>query len=285
MRFLAQLFSSHFLPHGICYLWDPDVVWLHVISDGVITLSYYCIPLALVYLVRRRQDLPFNWIFWMFGLFILGCGTTHLMEIWTVWHPTYFLSGIVKAVTAVISVTTALALIPLIPKALALTTPEQLRTVNVELERQVVTRKQRERQLVRLTQQLEHRIKERTAELEAINKSLENEIAIGIQTQAALRASEEQFRLVLDGVKDFAIYMLDPEGRVLSWNAGATRIKGYSSEEVVGQNFSPSIPPTIGARVNHFWSYMKQQPRDGLRTMGRACAKTVRSFGPTAYLR
>jgi hypothetical protein len=100
----SSYFSTRFLPHGTCYLWDPKIVWLHVISDGVITLAYYCIPLALIYLVRRRRDLPFNWIFWMFGMFILGCGTTHLMEIWTVWHPTCFLAGVVKAITAVIAV-------------------------------------------------------------------------------------------------------------------------------------------------------------------------------------
>src|SRR5439155_15175708 len=76
MRFLVQLLSSDFLPHGTCYLWNPKILWLHVISDGIITLSYYCIPLALIYLLRRRKDLPFNWIFWMFGMFILGCGTT-----------------------------------------------------------------------------------------------------------------------------------------------------------------------------------------------------------------
>ena len=169
VQFVAQLLSSDFLPHGTCYLWNPKIVWLHVISDGVITLSYYCIPLALIYLLRRRKDLPFNWIFWMFGMFILGCGTTHLMEIWTIWHPTYFLSGLVKAITAVISVITAVALIPLVPKAIALTTPEQLRGVNLELERQVAARSQRERDLRRLTQQLEHRIKERTGELETIN--------------------------------------------------------------------------------------------------------------------
>src|ERR1700674_177956 len=108
-----------FMPHGYCYLWNPSIVWLHVISDGLITVSYYCIPLALVYLIRRRRDLPFNWIFWMFGLFILGCGTTHLMEIWTVWHASYLLAGIVKATTAAVSVVTAVMLIPLIPKAIA----------------------------------------------------------------------------------------------------------------------------------------------------------------------
>ena len=72
LEFLRQLFSSGFLPHGTCYLWDPKIVWLHVISNSIITLSYYCIPFALIYLVRQRRDLPSNWIFWMFGLFILG---------------------------------------------------------------------------------------------------------------------------------------------------------------------------------------------------------------------
>jgi len=129
-QFLVHLLSSDFLPHGTCYLWNPRIVWLHVISDAVITLSYYCIPIALVYLARRRQDLPFNWIFWMFGMLIVGCGTTHLMEIWTIWHSNYFLSGLIKAITAVISVATALALIPLIPKAMALVSPAQLLAVN-----------------------------------------------------------------------------------------------------------------------------------------------------------
>src|SRR5947207_3680381 len=192
MRFVAQLLSSDFLPHGTCYLWNAKLVWLHVISDGIITLSYYCIPVGLVYLVRRRQDLPFNWIFWLFGMFILGCGTTHLMEIWTVWHPDYFLSGLIKAITAAISVATALALIPLIPKAISLPSPEQMSSANLELERQIQARAQRERQLTRLAGQLEQRIKERTAELEAINKSLEKEIAAGLQAQAESRATHER---------------------------------------------------------------------------------------------
>ncbi len=115
-------------------------MWLHVISDGIITLSYYCIPFALIYLVRQRRDLPFNWIFWMFGLFILGCGTTHLMEVWTIWHANYLLSGIVKAITAAISVVTARLLIPLIPKAIALPGPEHLHIINRELQREISER-------------------------------------------------------------------------------------------------------------------------------------------------
>ena len=155
MEFFKQLFSSDFLPHGTCYLWDPHIVWLHVVSDSLITLAYYCIPLALVYLVRKRRDFPFNWIFWMFGLFILGCGTTHLLEVWTVWHGTYLLSGVVKALTAAVSVVTAAMLIPLIPKAVALPGRGQLQAINQELKHQVARRSQRELELIRLTQDLE----------------------------------------------------------------------------------------------------------------------------------
>ena len=121
MEFLQQLFSSEgFMPHGHCYLWKPGVVWLHVISDALIALAYYSIPITLVHFVRRRRDLSFHWIFLCFAVFIVACGTTHLMEIWSVWKPTYWLSGGIKALTALASVPTAILLIGLVPKALAL---------------------------------------------------------------------------------------------------------------------------------------------------------------------
>jgi PAS domain S-box-containing protein len=181
LEFFKRLFSSDFLPHGTCYLWNPKIVWLHVISDSIITLSYYCIPIALIYLVRKRRDIPFNWIFWMFGLFILGCGTTHLMEVWTVWHPTYLLSGTIKAMTAAVSIATAIVLLQLLPKAIALPSVDQLYGLNRELERQVDTRTRREQELTGFIKELDLRVKKRTAELESINESLKREIAIGVE--------------------------------------------------------------------------------------------------------
>lgn len=144
LKFLNPLFSSDFMPHGFCYQWNPWILWLHVVSDLLITVSYYCIPLVLIYFVRRRRDLPFNWMFMMFGVFILGCGTTHLMEVWTVWHPDYLMSGFVKAITAVVSVATALLLVPLVPKALTLPSPSHLQEINSQLEKEVAERKQAE---------------------------------------------------------------------------------------------------------------------------------------------
>jgi PAS domain S-box-containing protein len=120
-----------FMPHGYCYMWDPRIVWLHVITDALIGLSYYAIPVILVYFVRKQRNLPFNWIFWMFAGFILACGTTHLMEIWNIWHGDYVLAGVIKAATAALSLLTAAMLIGLTPKALAL---PALQTLNREHE-------------------------------------------------------------------------------------------------------------------------------------------------------
>ena len=96
-NFFLHIFSTDFMPHGFCYRWAPEVLWLNALADVAITLSYYMIPLALATFVRKRPDVPFHWMFVMFGIFIFGCGTTHLMEVWTIWHPAYRLAGIIKS--------------------------------------------------------------------------------------------------------------------------------------------------------------------------------------------
>src|SRR5260370_7209104 len=104
LEVFKQLLSSDFTPHGFCYLWDPTIVWLHVVSDALITLSYYCIPVVLIYFIRKNRDLPFNRIFWMFGTFILACGTTHFIKICNVCHGTSFMSTFIKTISATLPV-------------------------------------------------------------------------------------------------------------------------------------------------------------------------------------
>jgi signal transduction histidine kinase len=137
------LTANDFMPHGHCYLWRPGLVWLHIGSDSLIALAYIAISAALAYLVyKTRQEIPFHWMFLAFGSFIIACASTHVMEVWTLWHPTYWLSGGLKLITAIASVTTAIALPPLIPKALALLEAAKLseerrhhlETANQELE-------------------------------------------------------------------------------------------------------------------------------------------------------
>ncbi|QEY30905.1 PAS domain S-box protein [Synechococcus sp. RSCCF101] len=130
----AQTLLAQFVPHGHCYLWRPDLVSLHVLSDSLIAIAYFSIPVALATFLRRRRDLPFAWVFWLFGLFIVSCGITHVLEVWTLWHPDYWLSGALKALTALVSLYTAFVLWRIMPQALTIPTPTELAALNRQLE-------------------------------------------------------------------------------------------------------------------------------------------------------
>jgi len=162
-EFFSNLFSSDFMPHGHCYFWRPEIMWLHVTSDAVITISYFMIPFALIYFVRMRKDLAFDWMFVLFGIFISACGATHAMSIWTLWHGTYRLEGMVKLATALASFPTAILLFRLIPVALALPSPRELRRLNLALEAEIAERKR-----------VEVILAERAGELERSNVELQH---------------------------------------------------------------------------------------------------------------
>lgn len=168
-----SLFSEgNFMPHGMCYLWRADVLGLHVVSDALIALAYFSISFTLAYVVQKRKDLQFHWMFICFAVFIVTCAATHLMEVWVIWHPTYWLSGSVKAITAAASVPTAILLVKLIPQALQLPSPSDLRLVNEDLRREIVVRERVEADIRQLNGQLEERVTARTRELEATNRIL-----------------------------------------------------------------------------------------------------------------
>ena len=160
VQFFQHLFSTDFMPHSYC-LRLPSLIALHAASDSLIAFSYFLIPLSLIYLVRRRQDLAFPWMFLLFGTFILSCGMTHVLAVWTLWHPVYRLDGVVKAFTAVVSLATAILLLRLTPRAIALPSPLQLRDLNAELLAEVAQRREAEEQVWRLNAELESRVAER----------------------------------------------------------------------------------------------------------------------------
>jgi PAS domain S-box-containing protein len=152
-----NLFSTGtFMSHGMCYFWIPELVLLHLLSDSLIGLSYVAISLTLAILVyKTRRDIPFQWIFIAFGLFIVACGMTHFMEVWTIWNPTFWFSGYVKLITAVASVATAVILPPLIPKTIeliqsakqAVSQRLELERTNRTLEKEIAERKKIEEEL------------------------------------------------------------------------------------------------------------------------------------------
>jgi PAS domain S-box-containing protein len=166
MEFFAKLFSRDFMPHGVCYLWDPVVLWLNVISDGLIAAAYYAIPLLLFRFARTRRDIPFQWVFVSFSAFVLACGTTHLLGAVTVWAPVYRLDGVVKAVTAAASLVTCILLVPMIPRLIALPSPAQVTDAKRRLETEVEARRSAEAAVRSANAELEARVTARTLQLE-----------------------------------------------------------------------------------------------------------------------
>ncbi len=193
------LSSSSFMPHGHCYLWRPDILWLHVGSNALIAASYFSISVALIYLVRKRQDLAFNRIFLMFAAFILLCGTSHVLDVWTIWVPSYGIEGLAKLGTGLVSLATAVAVWFLMPKALAIPSVTNLEAA--------------------------HRISAR---------ELEGRLA----AETKLRQRDKRFKSLVAGVKEYAIFMLDPAGIIETWNAGAERIYRFEEREIVGKHVS-----------------------------------------------
>ena len=172
LEFIRGLFSTDFMPHGMCYNWEPDVLWLNVISDALTALSYYAIPFLLFRFAKRRADITFQWIFLAFGLFILACGTTHALGVVTVWVPVYRLDGLVKMVTALASMATFVMLVPLLPKLIALPSPSQLEQVNRSLAGEVEERRAAEEEIRRINEELEARVARRTAARRALEDQL-----------------------------------------------------------------------------------------------------------------
>ncbi|MEP6497163.1 sensor histidine kinase [Microcoleus vaginatus] len=184
------MFSNYFIPHGHCYLWKPGLVGLHVLSDGLIGVAYFLIPSTLIYIVQKRKDVPFDWVFMLFGSFIICCGITHIMEIWTLWHPNYWFSGFLKGITALISLSTAAVLVELIPKILAIPSPTQLAVANLALQNEIGDRKQAQEALSELMLELEKRVMERTIALESTNELLLQENRDRSLAENSLRHSE-----------------------------------------------------------------------------------------------
>jgi len=157
-RWAAWLLTTNFLPHAYCYLGNPSLVWTHVVADSLIAIAYLGISITLGYLgFRGRRDIPFHWMLLAFGLFILACGGTHIMEAITIWTPVYILSAAVKLFTAVVSLTTA-AVLPF-------TVPHAFNLVRQAKTSEQVTAKLRasEERKAALLREVHHRVKNNLA--------------------------------------------------------------------------------------------------------------------------
>jgi PAS domain S-box-containing protein len=222
---LSWLMSPQdYMPHGMCFLWQPELIVLHVVSDSLIALAYYSIPIALIYFVLKRADLAFPSIFVLTGLFILACGTTHAMSVWTLWNPDYRLDGGIKAVTALLSIGTAVAIWKVMPLALELPSTAQLERANGLLGAEISQRQRAEAALRDANAELERRVAARTADLE-------EEVVRRRNTEATLRASEERWRSMFEA-SAVGIAILDEQNHFAATNEALQKMVGYSGEEL-----------------------------------------------------
>lgn len=215
--------SETYMPHGHCFLWKPEILWLNVISDFLIAFSYYVIPFYLLYLVKKRKDLEFNWVVVMFACFIFACGTTHIMDIVTVWKPYYAVQGIIKSVTAAFSMMTAIILVPLIPLAVRLPSKSELEESHLELKRL-------------------------NAKLMEANSNLEEKVRLKTKDLASLAAIVEH--------SNDAIILKDINGSISFWNAAAERLYGYTSEEALGKSIIDMVPEDKQQEYNELMSQL-----------------------------
>jgi two-component sensor histidine kinase/PAS domain-containing protein len=195
-------------PHGFCLTWAPGLLWLHAGSDAVTGLAYFSIPLTLLRFAKLRPDIAYHWIAYLFGAFILACGLTHILAIYTLWVPAYGIEGLVKLVTALLSIATAAILWPLIPKLVAVATPTQLRDLHSRLSETVVEQartaallRDSETRVRAVNAELEQRVSERTADLIAANARLLEALEERMATEAALRESEFRLRMAVDSAR------------------------------------------------------------------------------------
>lgn len=203
------------LPHGYCIKWTPELLWLYVVSDGLIALAYYSIPFALAYFAWKRKDLHFRSIFLLFAAFILACGTTHLFGIVVLWNPIYWVDASMKAVTAVISVITAIALVYLIPQALKLPSPAQLaKEVNDKLEAY--------------------------EKLKAAQSSLVDMTKL-VEAEYAKNEALTNLKATLDAIPDM-LFELDIEGKYHSVHSPKSELIPVSTYELVGKNIHEVLP-------------------------------------------
>jgi PAS domain S-box-containing protein len=228
--------------HGFCLSWAPGLVSLHAGSDAVVGLAYFSIPLALASLAEQRKDLRYSWMLYLFVAFILACGTTHLMSILTLWVPAYGIEGLIKLVTAVLSIGTAAILWPLIPRLVALPSPAQLERLNGELSA-TIAEQEKTAALLRDSEargrtaniELERQVAEQTAELRSANARLTEALAQRTTALQALAISEEEFRASFEAAAVGKAQVEPATARILRANSAFAHMLGYEPADLVGR--------------------------------------------------
>ncbi len=209
--------ESAFMPHGHCYYWEPFILWTHAISDSIIALAYFVIPLTLVKIVKRRKDFQYVWVVTLFAVFILGCGATHVMDVINIWTPFYWTDSVIRMITALASVGTALMLIFITPKLILIPSAEQWKQINEEL--------------TVLNEHLEQKVSERTL---------------------ALNESSATFKFLTDAIPQI-VWSSKANGKIDYYNKNWYNYTGLGTQENDTQAWEKVIHPQDLLNINETW--------------------------------
>lgn len=199
--------ATSFMPHGMCYLWKPGLVGLHLVSNTIIAISYFSIPIALIQMVRKRTDIPFENIICLFAAFIISCGMGHLLDIWTLWHPNYWITGVIRALTALVSLATAIVLFKIVPEILACPSPTQMAEINQKLMEEIAERKQIAANLQKSQRFLETLLESLTDGIAACNS--EGMITLLNRASQTFHGLPQQPILASDWAQHYDLYQAD----------------------------------------------------------------------------
>ncbi|MGD1698552.1 ATP-binding protein [Dapis sp. BLCC M229] len=226
--FLKNLDRTLLLQVGDCWRDPPQLVWLQTTSNILITFAFYSIAALIIYFIHKRQDIERSWIIPILAICILSYATTHLIETWSLWYPSDLLSGLLQAVTAIISILIASIIVLLIPTALTIPSPNQLQLVNAELASEIKRRQQAEKSLQTINALLEQRVENRTRALTWLNNKLRQTVKEQVQVKEKLQLSQFAIERSAD-----AIFWIAKDGKLIYVNDAACHSLGYSPEELL----------------------------------------------------
>lgn len=248
--FDVSVFKRIGMAHEYCYLREPRLIWLHVTSDVLIGLAYVCISATLAYLVyQASRDIPFNWVFLAFGLFIVSCGMTHFMEVWVIWEPVYWMSGYVKLVTAIASVATAIALFPLVPKIFRLIDNAR------KSERRRVEIEQLNSELERFNYSVAHDLRAPLRGIRGFGQALREDYADQLPPLARgyiekmQRSAAQMDELICDLLKYATIGRQELERRPVSLDDAVRAAQAMLESELGATGARLTVPPNLPAVI------------------------------------
>lgn len=210
---LQFLWSSDFLPHGLCLSWRTDLVALMLGSEIVIGGCYLSVAGSLGVFAMRRPDFPYPGIMTLFALVFALCGLSHLVEALVLWFPLYGIQAIFNTAVAILAVPAAWKMWRLVPEALTLPSPRHLQEANAELANEIADHRQTEANLCDAIAEAESASRSRGAFLATMSHELRTPLNAVIGFADALRQPffgdlNEKQRDYVESIHDSGLHLL-----------------------------------------------------------------------------